>query len=31
MQAENTVRLNENDEKCVELVKNEILKLKKEI
>lgn len=31
MQAENTVRLNENDEKCVELVKNEILKIKKEI
>lgn len=31
MQAENTVRLNENDEKCVEIVKNEILKIKKEI
>ena len=31
MKAEYTVRINENDEKCVELIKKEILKIKKEI
>ncbi|WP_407375587.1 putative zinc-binding protein [Methanobrevibacter sp.] len=31
MQAENTVRINENDEKCVSIVKDEILKIMGEI
>lgn len=30
LKAECTVRINENDEKCVELIKKEILKIKKE-
>ncbi len=31
MKAQCTVRINENDEKCVEIIKNEILNIKKEI
>ena len=31
LQAECTVRINENDEKCVNIVKNEILKIKNEL
>ena len=31
MQAECTVRINENDEKCVTIIKNEILKIKNEL
>ncbi len=31
LKAECTVRINENDEKCVNVIKNEILKIKKEI
>lgn len=31
LKAECTVRINENDEKCVELIKKEILKIKKEL
>lgn len=31
LKAECTVRINENDEKCVEIIKNEILKIKKEL
>lgn len=31
LKAECTVRINENDEKCVNIIKNEILKIKNEI
>ena len=31
LHAECTVRINENDEKCVNIVKNEILKIKNEL
>jgi hypothetical protein len=31
MKAQCTVRINDNDEKCVEIIKNEILNIKKEI
>ena len=31
LKAECTVRINENDEKCVSIIKNEILKIKNEI
>ena len=31
LKAECTVRINENDEKCVNIIKNEILKIKKEL
>ena len=31
LKAECTVRINENDEKCANIIKNEILKIKNEI
>ena len=31
MQAECTVRINENDEKCVNIIKDELLKIKNEL
>ena len=31
LKPESTVRINENDEKCVNIIKNEILKIKKEL